>query len=150
MASDWIDQLFEDEFAKWAEYQQKQSDKGKKGGRPRKATVKPEKTRSFSEESQTKAEKSQSTNPLIQLPIEAKAKTAPSGVDFGEVAPQVVADFTAHRKAQRAPITQTALDAIRREAGKAGLTLEADDLAPHVIDELMRAVELELRKDADE
>lgn len=32
----------------------------------------------------------------------------------------------------------------------AGLTLEADDLAPHVIDELMRAVELELRKDADE
>ena len=56
---------------------------------------------------------------------ETKKKTAPSGVDFGEVAPQVVADFTAHRKAQRAPITQTALDAIRREAGKAGMTLEA-------------------------
>lgn len=52
-------------------------------------------------------------------------KTAPSGVDFGEVSPQVVTDFTAHRKAQRAPITQTALDAIRKEASKAGLTLEA-------------------------
>jgi hypothetical protein len=46
-------------------------------------------------------------------------------VDFGEVSPQVVADFTAHRRAVRAPISQTALDTIRREAGKAGLSLEA-------------------------
>lgn len=54
-----------------------------------------------------------------------KQKIAPSGVDFGEVSPQVVADFTAHRKAVRAPISQTALDGIRREAGKAGMSLEA-------------------------
>ena len=66
-----------------------------------------------------------SHKPLAISHKEAKAKTAPSGVDFGDVSPQVVADFTAHRKAQRAPITQTALDAIRKEAGKAGFTLEA-------------------------
>lgn len=54
-----------------------------------------------------------------------KQKIAPSGVNFGEVSPQVVADFTAHRKAMRAPITQTALDGIRREATKAGMSLES-------------------------
>ena len=72
--------------------------------------------------SYTKRQPSQTPDSRLQ---EQKQKPAPKGVDFGEVAPEVVVDFTAHRKAQRAPITQTALDAIRREAGKAGLSLEA-------------------------
>jgi hypothetical protein len=37
---------------------------------------------------------------------------------------QVSADFLAIRKAKRAPLTTTALDGIKREAGKAGITLE--------------------------
>ena len=37
---------------------------------------------------------------------------------------QVASDFIAIRKAKRAPLTATALDGIKREAGKAGITLE--------------------------
>ncbi len=53
-----------------------------------------------------------------------KQKPAPSGVDFGSVSPQVVADFLAHRKAMRASVTQTALSGIAREAAKANMSLE--------------------------
>lgn len=42
-----------------------------------------------------------------------------------EVSDQVWRDFTSHRKAQRAPITATALSGIRREADQVGWTLEA-------------------------
>lgn len=42
-----------------------------------------------------------------------------------EVSDQVWRDFVGHRKAKRAPITETAMDGIRREAGKAGWRLEA-------------------------
>ena len=42
-----------------------------------------------------------------------------------DVEEQVWDDFLATRKANKAPVTQTALDGIRREAQKAGLTLEA-------------------------
>ena len=44
---------------------------------------------------------------------------------FPGVAPQVVKDFRALRKAKRAPITATAAAGIAREAAKAGLTLES-------------------------
>lgn len=60
-------------------------------------------------------------------PETKKDKAPPVGdVDlFPGVDPQVVADFKALRKQKRAPITQTAMDKITREAGKAGMTLEA-------------------------
>lgn len=45
-----------------------------------------------------------------------------------DVAEPVWRDFQAIRKAKRAPLTDTALDGIRREAGKAGVTL-ADAIA---------------------
>ena len=40
------------------------------------------------------------------------------------VSTQVWADFIAHRKAKRAPVTQSAIDLIAREAEKAGVSLE--------------------------
>lgn len=53
-------------------------------------------------------------------------KKAPVGADlFPDVDPQVVADFRKLRATKKAAITQTAVDGIRREAAKAGLTLEA-------------------------
>lgn len=45
-------------------------------------------------------------------------------IEFG-VQEQIADDFLAVRKAKRAPLTETALDAIKREAGKAGLDLNA-------------------------
>jgi hypothetical protein len=44
------------------------------------------------------------------------------------VSDQVWADFLAHRKAKRAPLTDTALQGIVREAGKAGMPV-SDALA---------------------
>lgn len=44
---------------------------------------------------------------------------------FDGIAPQVAADFRKLRQAKKAAITQTAVDGIKREAAKAGLTLEA-------------------------
>ena len=41
-----------------------------------------------------------------------------------DVSDQVWEDFTILRKTLRAPLTETAIDGIRREAGKAGVTLE--------------------------
>lgn len=54
-------------------------------------------------------------------------KSTPVGVDelFAGIDPQVVADFKAHRKAKKAAITTTAIEGIKREADKAGITLQA-------------------------
>jgi hypothetical protein len=50
---------------------------------------------------------------------------APDGaVSIPDVDPKVVADFLKIRKAKRAPLTETALAGIQREAAKAGVTLE--------------------------
>lgn len=42
-----------------------------------------------------------------------------------DVSDQIWQDFKVHRKAKKAAITQTALDGMRREAGKAGVSLES-------------------------
>lgn len=52
-------------------------------------------------------------------------KTTPDGELFSGIPEQVVHDFKQLRQKLRAPITQTAMDGIRREAGKAGVTLTA-------------------------
>jgi hypothetical protein len=44
---------------------------------------------------------------------------------FAGVSPQIAKDFKAIRKGKKAAITKTAIDGIRREATKAGLTLES-------------------------
>ncbi len=63
-------------------------------------------------------------------PIKGKSASAkrdkPASVTQPEdVSESVWQDFLAVRQARRAPLTNTALDNIRREAGKAGMTLEA-------------------------
>jgi uncharacterized protein YdaU (DUF1376 family) len=70
---------------------------------------------------------SPSPSPIpITSKTKSKAKATPpaSLAMLSEVDPQVAADFVAIRAKQKAPITQTAIDGIAREAGKAGLTLE--------------------------
>lgn len=60
-----------------------------------------------------------------ELSKEHKA-TAPALPDmFDGVSLQVVEDFKALRKAKRAVITQTAINGVKREADKAGITMEA-------------------------
>lgn len=68
-------------------------------------------------------QKDTSLNTLIQktnnIPREAQLKKP------DQVSEQVWKDFTKHRKTKKAPLTQTALDGIIREANLAGWTLEA-------------------------
>lgn len=52
-------------------------------------------------------------------------KITPDGELFSGVPEQVAHDFRQLRQKLRAPITPTAMDGIRREAGKAGMTLTA-------------------------
>ena len=52
-------------------------------------------------------------------------KTAPKGVDLlPGISERIVADFLAIRKAKKQPLTETAVTGIKREAEKAGMTLE--------------------------
>lgn len=52
-------------------------------------------------------------------------KTTPDGELFSGVPEQIAHDFKQLRQKLRAPITPTAMDGMRREAGKAGMTLAA-------------------------
>jgi hypothetical protein len=52
-------------------------------------------------------------------------KTAPSVDLLDGVPEQVAQDFKQLRQRLRAPVTKTAMDGIKREAGKAGITLTA-------------------------
>jgi len=113
------------EIEDYHKYIEKQKANGKLGGRPKKThrfpTVNPDET-------QTEPKKSLNTNhkPITnnQEPIKnntrLKALSRPP-----DVQQSVWDDFCQHRKAQRAAITQTAIDGIEREAKKAGWTLEA-------------------------
>lgn len=56
---------------------------------------------------------------------EKKKKTAPEGELLAGIPDQLAADFKALRAKLRAPVTVTAIEGIRREADKAGLTLTA-------------------------
>ena len=56
---------------------------------------------------------------------EKKDQVATAPDLFPGIDPVVVADFRKLRASKKAPITETAVDGIRREAAKAGVTLEA-------------------------
>lgn len=70
-----------------------------------------------------------SPNDIYSNPVssdeETSAKRGSGPEKPDDVTEQTWADFLAHRKAQRAPVSATAIDGIRREAGKASWTLEA-------------------------
>lgn len=77
------------------------------------------------------SETTSSTFTDVQVGNKPCAPGKPARIDFlsiliaDGVSEQTAADFIAHRKSLRAPLTQTALDAIKREAAAARLSLEA-------------------------
>lgn len=110
-----------------AEYRQKAETaktNGKLGGRPRK----PSGFQSGSDQvatgnlKQTELEANQEPLTNNHKPVKEQ-KTAPIGDLFVGIDLQVVSDFEEMRKKQRAPITQTAIKGIQREADKAGISL---------------------------
>lgn len=64
-------------------------------------------------------------NRTTEAETEKEKKDAPDGEIFPDVPESVIRDFRKLRNKLRAPITETAAAGIRREAGKAGITVEA-------------------------
>lgn len=90
--------------------------------------------RRVAEHRSNNAESNANVTPLpLQKPLPDKIredkkkeqKITPVGDLLADISPQVATDFRALRNKLRAPITETAMAGIRREAGKAGMTLEA-------------------------
>ena len=98
-------------------------DKENRGNRPNSKNRKPPTTPDNSD-----------TTPTVPTPPvtshqsekkEQKKKHAPSGVDLlAGIDPNIARDFKALRGRQHAPITETAMKGIAREAGKAGMSVE--------------------------
>jgi hypothetical protein len=62
---------------------------------------------------------------VVDVVVDEDVNTSADADLLSGVSPQIAKDFRALRKAKKAAITQTAVDGIRREAAKAGLTLES-------------------------
>jgi uncharacterized protein YdaU (DUF1376 family) len=110
------------EIADYHAYIDKQRSNGKLGGRPKKSNGKP-----IANPSQTQAEPKKSLNNNQQTTTnkqetdsKAPAVQCPPGI-----LETTWADFVKHRKAKKAPITETAMKGIQREADKAGMSLDA-------------------------
>jgi uncharacterized protein YdaU (DUF1376 family) len=108
------------EIEDYHRYIEKQKANGKLGGRPKKSTGKPTANPA---KSQTEPKKSLNNNHTQQpYPInKEKNKALPRPDDVSE---QVWNDFLQQRKQVKAPVTETALAGIQREAAKAGWSLE--------------------------
>lgn len=100
---------------------------GKLGGRPRK-------TKSVSKQNQQKTQSVIFGNPDVTetkanhkpLTTNHKEKNTPQVADlFPDVSPEVLESFIKVRRSLRAPITELAATGIKREAAKAGISVEA-------------------------
>ena len=117
----WRNFRADQEIAKYHEFIEKQKANGSLGGRPKKTHGLPS---ANPEETQEEPKKSLNTNqePITNNQEKEKDKKEKVVVP-GEVDQKVWEDFLAIRKAKRAPLSSTALEGIKREAGKAGWTL---------------------------
>jgi hypothetical protein len=119
LPADWID--MSGEFVKLPQYQEHNGTTGKSRAlatkRQRKHREVTEVSRPERDTSVTREDKKREEKNKEQRPADADL--------FAGVDPQVVADFRKLRKAKKAEITGTAVDGIKREAAKAGLTLES-------------------------
>ncbi len=130
-ADGWVCQRAEAEIQTMRDKQQKQRDRANRrwhvqDTEPANATAMPRHETSDATAQKADAHAMPPTPTPTPTPIAIQEKTArkraaPSRPD--EVSEPVWQDFLAMRKAKRAPLNDTALDGIRREAAKAGISL---------------------------
>jgi len=126
-AGDWLQVRCDREIAVYQKKVAHNREVGKLGGRPRKVETQQEPP-GLSVGWQTEPTRNplQSPDTRHQTPekkgqeIKTRAFALPE-----DVSPAVFSDWQALRRAKKAPITATAIDGIRREAHKAGITLES-------------------------
>lgn len=125
----WNHKRIDMEIADYHSKCDKNKENGKKGGRP-KSSVEPEKTQSVILANPNESESNPNHKPITnnhKPVIKESKKEILSLIQtmFPDVDSQVVSDFEKHRRNKKAAITKTAMNGIRREAKKAGITLEA-------------------------
>ena len=129
----WVYEPAEEMLSEYQKSAEKNRENGKKGGRPRKKVIvdteeNPNETEWVSENDQGKTEpepkKTLTNNYELLTTNNKKNKTKKvSVVKPEDVTEQVWDDFLLTRKEKKAPLTQTALDLIKSEAEKAGISL---------------------------
>jgi hypothetical protein len=120
LPTDWID--LSGEFVKLPQYQEHNGATGKQRAKDAKRQ---KDNRAVQKVSQKICDKTW-TREEKKREEKKEDKGAPFGADLLlDVDPQVASDFLALRRGKKALITPTAINGIRREAAKAGLTLES-------------------------
>ncbi len=129
----WIKNRVEEEIAKARKSIDAARENGRKGGRPRKPDDNPAETHrvpiglSLGSETETQTEPSRKLTrhqtPDTRDKEGAKALSALDLLAAEGVDEQVAKDWVSIRKAQKAPLTETAMAGVRREASNAGLTV---------------------------
>lgn len=105
----------DNEIAEYQRFIEKQKANGSKGGRPKKSQRKP-----TANPTQSQKKPNQEPITINHKPKNTNTVAPPYGVTDG-----VWQDWLKLRKAKKAAVTQTAIDGIRREAEKAGVSLQA-------------------------
>lgn len=105
---------------------------GKQGGRPKKTQPVILANQSESENNPNQELLTKNQEPITNNQEKGSSKTilpakrsAPVFIFPDQIPDQLAKDFSALRKSKKAPITQTAIDGIAKEADKAGITLQA-------------------------
>lgn len=119
LPSDWIESV--GEFVKLPEYQEHNGTTAKTRAQDSKRQ---KRHREVTEVSRNDRDKIRTREEKIREE-KKEQKITPTGDLLTDVDPQVASDFIALRHKLRAPITATAVAGIRREAAKAGLTLNS-------------------------
>lgn len=127
--SGWNHKRIDMEIADYHSKCDKNKENGKKGGRP-KSSAELVKTQSVNLANPNESESNPNHKPITinhKPDIKENKKEILSLIQtmLPDIDPQVVSDFEKHRRNKKAAITKTALNGIRREATKAGITLEA-------------------------
>ena len=121
----WVYEPGEEMLIEYQKSAEKNRENGKKGGRPRKTTAlvsdeNPNETESKPKKSLTNNYELETNNKEL---VNKKSKPKKGLEKPEDVTDQVWEDFCAQRKSLKAPLTQTALDLIKTEAKKAGISL---------------------------
>lgn len=116
---DWINHRIDEDLATVEAKSTKASMAGKASGATRRANAKRKSNGRSADVKRTPNHTDTDTD------TDKKKNTANADDLFAGIAPEVVRDFKALRKIKKAAITETAVDGIKREADKAGVTFEA-------------------------
>lgn len=122
--SGWTHKRIEQDIVEYATKCEKNANNGKLGGRPKKTQSVIFANPNESESNPNQEPLTINHKPVLKEKNNKKEKTDPIREELSEVTDQTFADFIQLRKAKKAPLTIRAIQSIKTEASKAGISLE--------------------------